>query len=78
MVDAPTVSEVEAQYGPTDIPTGEAQELCQQAANMVDELDQDQVLFLSELQGDEKNFAILLVCHKWALREGEPQSESRD
>lgn len=84
MVETPTVNEVEAQYGPTDIetdaPDGEtskAEQLIEAAERMAQDLYGDAILFTSEQQGNAKDFVILLACHKWALREGEPQSESQ-
>lgn len=73
----PTVSEVEDQYGPTDIPDADASNLIDQAERMDEDLFGENINFQSQRQGDKQDRVILLACHKWALREGEPESESQ-
>lgn len=73
----PTFSEVEAQYGPTEIPQSAADDLIDAAKRTADDIYSSTIVFTAEVEGNEKDFVILVACHKWALREGEPQSESQ-
>ncbi|AHG00919.1 hypothetical protein HALLA_12105 [Halostagnicola larsenii XH-48] len=83
--DLPSVAEVEAQYGATEIPKepddGEDKSQAELLIEAADRMDRDifgqQVLYTSRTHGNRKDRIILLAAHKWALREGEAQSESQ-
>lgn len=82
MPTTPTVGEVEAGYDGEPVDNGElsssdASQLITEAENMFNSIFSDQILFTSEVQGDEDDALRLLARHKWALALGETTSESQ-
>lgn len=82
MVTEPTVAEVQAGFNGSpvedgELGTGDAKQLIDEAVTMFNSVFSDEILFTSEVQGDQDQAVRILARHKWALALGETTSESQ-
>lgn len=72
-----TRSDVDDLYGNRAMSDSAADSLVSMANRLADDVFSGKLRTLDETEGNEKDFKTALAAHFWALREGEPQSESQ-
>lgn len=72
-----TRSDVDAVYGDRAMSDADADSLVSIANRLADDVFGGRIRTLGEVEGNEKDFKTYVAAHLWAVREGEPQSESQ-